>query len=41
VALVLLRSVFVDLLDVAERVAPVLTPETLVDSRPLMQEVQP
>jgi nitrous oxidase accessory protein len=41
VALVLLRSVFVDLLDIAERVAPVLTPETLVDERPRMQEVQP
>jgi nitrous oxidase accessory protein len=41
VALVLLRSVFVDLLDIAERVAPVLTPEALVDMRPRMQEVQP
>jgi nitrous oxidase accessory protein len=41
VALVLLRSVFVDLLDVAERVAPVLTPETLVDERPSIREVQP
>jgi nitrous oxidase accessory protein len=40
IALVLLRSVFVDLLDIAERVAPVLTPETLVDERPRMQEVQ-
>lgn len=37
-ALMLLRSAFVDLLDVAERVAPVLTPETLVDERPLMKE---
>jgi nitrous oxidase accessory protein len=41
VALVLLRSVFVDLLDIAERVAPLLTPETLVDQRPSMREVQP
>jgi nitrous oxidase accessory protein len=40
-ALVLLRSVFIDLLDIAERVAPVLTPQTLVDERPRMQEVQP
>jgi nitrous oxidase accessory protein len=40
-ALVLLRSVFVDLLDIAERVAPLLTPETLVDELPRMQEVQP
>jgi hypothetical protein len=26
-----------DMLDVAERVAPVLTPETLADPRPLMR----
>jgi nitrous oxidase accessory protein len=38
-ALVLLRSVFVDLLDAAERVLPVLTPQTLVDERPRMKEV--
>jgi nitrous oxidase accessory protein len=38
-ALVLLRSVFVDLLDIAERVAPLLTPETLVDEQPRMREV--
>ncbi|HSJ05079.1 MAG TPA: nitrous oxide reductase family maturation protein NosD [Longimicrobiales bacterium] len=38
-ALVLLRSAFVDLLDIAERVAPVLTPETLVDERPRIREV--
>jgi nitrous oxidase accessory protein len=37
-ALVLLRSAFLDVLEVAERVAPVLTPETLVDERPLMRE---
>jgi len=34
--LILLRSFFLDLLEVAERVAPVLTPEGLMDSRPLM-----
>jgi nitrous oxidase accessory protein len=34
--LILLRSFFVDLLEAAERVAPVLTPETLVDARPMM-----
>jgi nitrous oxidase accessory protein len=39
VALVLLRSIFVDLLEIAERVAPVLTPKTLVDERPRMKEV--
>ncbi len=36
-ALVLTRSVLVDVLDVAERVAPVLTPETLRDAAPLMR----
>jgi nitrous oxidase accessory protein len=35
-SLILLRSLFVDLLDAAERVLPILTPETLVDARPLM-----
>lgn len=35
-ALVLQRSLFVDLLDAAERVLPVLTPDALVDLRPRM-----
>ncbi len=35
-SLILLRSFFVSLLDAAERVAPVLTPRTMVDDRPLM-----
>ncbi len=35
-ALVLQRSLFVDLLDAAERVLPVLSPEALVDRRPRM-----
>jgi len=35
-ALILLRSFFVELLDLAERVLPILTPETLVDERPRM-----
>jgi nitrous oxidase accessory protein len=35
--LVLLRSFFLDLLEVAERVMPVLTPDALVDRRPLMR----
>jgi nitrous oxidase accessory protein len=39
-AMVLLRSLFVDLLDVAERVIPALTPETLVDENPRMREVR-
>ncbi len=36
-AIILLRSPFVDLLDVAERVFPVLTPEALADARPRMR----
>ena len=36
-ALVLLRSTVVDMLDLAERVLPVLTPATLLDERPLMR----
>jgi len=39
-SLVLLRSFFVTILDAAERVLPVLTPETLVDERPLMEKIQ-
>lgn len=36
-AILLLRSPFADLLDLAEAVFPVLTPETLVDARPVAQ----
>jgi nitrous oxidase accessory protein len=36
-AMVLLRTFFVDLLDLAERVLPALTPETLVDETPRMR----
>jgi len=36
-ALILLRSFFVSVLDAAERVAPVLTPEAMQDRRPLMR----
>jgi nitrous oxidase accessory protein len=36
-ALVLLRSAVVDMLDLAERVLPVVTPATLLDERPLMR----
>ncbi len=35
--LILLRSFFLDLLEAAERIMPVLTPEALVDSRPMMR----
>jgi nitrous oxidase accessory protein len=36
-ALILLRSPIVDLLDFAERVMPVLTPQTLIDGKPRMK----
>lgn len=38
-ALILLRSSFIGLLDIAERVFPVLTPETLIDPSPAMMPV--
>jgi nitrous oxidase accessory protein len=38
-ALILLRSVFVHVLDVAERVLPVLTPATVADDQPAMHPV--
>ncbi len=39
-ALILLRSVFVDVMDVAERIMPSLTPETLVDHQPKMKPIK-
>jgi nitrous oxidase accessory protein len=38
-SLVLLRSAFIDLLEVAERLLPVLTPATLLDEQPRMHPV--
>lgn len=38
-ALMLLRSMFVQILDLTERVMPTITPDTLVDEKPLMQKV--
>ena len=38
-ALILLRSMFVQLLDLTERVMPTMTPEALADEKPLMREV--
>ena len=35
--LILLRSFFLDLLELAERLVPVITPEALVDAHPLMR----
>ncbi|MBI2967301.1 MAG: nitrous oxide reductase family maturation protein NosD [Bacteroidetes bacterium] len=39
-AIILLKSLFIDLLNLAEKVAPVITPETLTDTKPLMKQVQ-
>jgi nitrous oxidase accessory protein len=39
-SLILLRSLFVGLLDTAERVLPALTPETLADPRPVMRRAR-
>lgn len=36
----LLRSIIVDILDLAEKVAPVFIPETLVDNNPSMYEIR-
>jgi nitrous oxidase accessory protein len=38
-ALILLRSQLIMALDIAERIIPTLTPETLVDERPLMRRI--
>lgn len=38
-SLLLLRSLLIDLLDAAEKFMPVLTPETLLDSKPQMEPV--
>jgi nitrous oxidase accessory protein len=38
-SLVLIRSFFIELLDLAERIMPTLTPETLIDEKPQMREV--
>lgn len=39
-SLILMRSMFVRLLDAAERVMPVLTPQTLFDENPKMRRIQ-
>lgn len=38
-ALVLMRSLLVDVLDMAERLIPTLTPESLIDQRPSMEPI--
>jgi len=37
-ALVLLRSLFVDIINFSEKVSPVFTPDNLMDTKPLMQK---
>lgn len=39
-SLILMRSMFIRLLDQAERILPVLTPKTLFDENPKMQRIQ-
>ena len=39
-SIILLRSLFVDLLNLAEKVTPVITPENLTDASPLMKEIK-
>ena len=39
-ALVLLRSLFVDVLNFSEKVSPVFTPDKLVDSKPIMKTIE-
>ncbi len=39
-AIILLRSLFVDIINFSEKVSPVFTPDNLVDNEPLMQKVQ-
>ncbi|MBI5730520.1 MAG: nitrous oxide reductase family maturation protein NosD, partial [Ignavibacteriales bacterium] len=36
--LILLRSFFVELLNIAENIFPALTPETLIDNNPAMRK---
>ncbi|MCB0734140.1 MAG: nitrous oxide reductase family maturation protein NosD [Flavobacteriales bacterium] len=38
-AIILMRSSFINLLDLAEKVTPVLTPETLMDNQPVMRPI--
>lgn len=38
--LILMRSLFVELIDFAEKVFPVLTPETLADNKPSMKKIK-
>ncbi|MBT8245695.1 MAG: nitrous oxide reductase family maturation protein NosD [Winogradskyella sp.] len=39
-SIVLLRSLFIDIIDFSEKVSPVFTPENLIDNKPLMTQVK-
>lgn len=39
-SIILLRSLFIDLVDFSEKVTPVFTPKNLIDQKPLMRKVQ-
>ncbi|MEO1031828.1 MAG: nitrous oxide reductase family maturation protein NosD, partial [Bacteroidota bacterium] len=38
-SIVLLRSLFIDIIDFSEKVSPVFTPENLIDNQPLMHQI--
>jgi nitrous oxidase accessory protein len=38
-SIVLMRSLFIDIIDFSEKVSPVFTPENLIDHQPLMSQV--
>jgi nitrous oxidase accessory protein len=39
--LVLLRSLFVDIINFSEKVSPVFTPDNLLDNKPIMRPMNP
>ena len=39
-SIVLLRSLFIDIINFSEKVSPVFTPENLIDNKPLMQQTR-
>ncbi|MDH5602965.1 MAG: nitrous oxide reductase family maturation protein NosD, partial [Cyclobacteriaceae bacterium] len=39
-AMVLLRSLFVDIINFSEKISPIFTPDNLLDNNPLMREVK-
>ena len=39
VSIVLLRSLFIDMINFAESVTPIFTPKSLIDNEPLIQKI--